>query len=67
MSERQEERLSPLPARALLACYRRDARMIGEGFREWFEAPSYKEGVGVDGEPAGSACRIGVVEKFLLR
>ena len=40
--------------------------MIGEGFREWFEAPSYEEGVGVDGEPAGSACRIGVVEKFLL-
>ena len=30
--------------------------MIGEGFREWFEAPSYEEGVGVDGEPAGSAC-----------
>jgi len=24
--------------------------MIGEGFREWFEAPSYEEGVGVDGE-----------------
>ena len=29
--------LSPLP-------------MIGEGFREWFEAPSYEEGVGVDGK-----------------
>ena len=24
--------------------------MIGEGFREWFEAPSYEEGVGVVGE-----------------
>ena len=23
---------------------------IGERFREWFEAPSYEEGVGVDGE-----------------
>jgi hypothetical protein len=23
--------------------------MIGERFREWFEAPSYEEGVGVDG------------------
>ena len=22
---------------------------IGEGLGEWFEAPSYKEGVGVDG------------------
>ncbi len=22
---------------------------IGEGFREWSEAPSYEEGVGVDG------------------
>ncbi len=28
--------LSPLPK-------------IGEGFRKWFEAPSYEEGVGVDG------------------
>ena len=28
--------LSPLPK-------------IGEGFREWSEAPSYEEGVGVDG------------------
>jgi len=27
--------------------------MIGERFGEWFEAPSYEEGVGVDGEPAG--------------
>ena len=26
---------------------------IGERFREWFEAPSYKEGVGVDGETEG--------------
>ena len=40
--ERQEERLSPLP-------------MIGEGFREWFEAPSYEEGVGVDGGLQGIA------------
>ena len=23
--------------------------MIGEGLGEWFEAPSYEEGVGVDG------------------
>ena len=29
--------LSPLPARSLIACYRRDARKIGEGFGEWFE------------------------------
>ena len=34
--------LSPLPK-------------IGEGFGEWSEAPSYKEGVGVDGGPQGSA------------
>ena len=27
--------------------------MIGEGFGEWFEAPSYEEGVGVDGSPEG--------------
>ena len=27
---------------------------IGERFREWFEAPSYEEGVGVDGEAEGS-------------
>ena len=32
--------LSPLPK-------------IGEGFGEWFEAPSYEEGVGVDGSPEG--------------
>jgi len=38
MYERQEERLSPLPE-------------IGEGFGEWSEAPSYEEGVGVDGSP----------------
>ena len=30
--------LSPLPK-------------IGEGFGEWSEAPSYEEGVGVDGSP----------------
>ena len=35
--------LSPLPARSLIACYRRDARKIGEGFGEWSEAPSYEE------------------------
>ena len=34
--------LSPLPK-------------IGEGFGEWSEAPSYEEGVGVDGGPQGSA------------
>ena len=45
--------LSPLPARSLIACYRRDARKIGEGFGEWSEAPSYEEGVGVDGGIAG--------------
>ena len=27
--------------------------MIGEGFGEWFEAPSYEEGVGDDGRPEG--------------
>ena len=27
--------------------------MIGERFREWFEAPSYEEGVGVDGRAEG--------------
>lgn len=26
---------------------------IGEGFREWSEAPSYEEGVGVDGGAEG--------------
>ena len=26
---------------------------IGERFREWFEAPSYEEGVGVDGRAEG--------------
>ena len=30
--------------------------MIGEGLGEWFEAPSYEEGVGVDGGPAGLPC-----------
>ena len=34
--------LSPLPK-------------IGEGFREWSEAPSYEEGVGGDGEQQGKA------------
>ena len=29
--------------------------MIGEGFGEWFEAPSYEEGVGVDGGLQGEA------------
>ena len=29
--------------------------MIGEGFREWFEAHSYEEGVGVDGGSQGNA------------
>ena len=45
MSERQAERLSPLPK-------------IGEGFREWSEAPSYEEGVGVDGGLQESPCII---------
>ena len=27
--------------------------MIGEGLGEWFEAPSYEEGVGVDGKSEG--------------
>ena len=35
--------LSPLPK-------------IGEGFREWSEAPSYEEGVGVDGVLQGLPC-----------
>ena len=29
--------------------------MIGEGLGEWFEAPSYEEGVGVDGKIRGLA------------
>ena len=29
---------------------------IGEGLGEWSEAPSYEEGVGVDGRPAGEPC-----------
>ena len=41
--------LSPLPK-------------IGEGFGEWSEAPSYEEGVGVDGDTAGlpseRGCRV---------
>ena len=28
---------------------------IGEGLGEWFEAPSYEEGVGVDGKIRGQA------------
>ena len=35
--------LSPLPK-------------IGEGFGEWSEAPSYEEGVGVDGNQQGAPC-----------
>ena len=49
MNERQAERLSPLPE-------------IGEGFGEWSEAPSYEEGVGVDGGTEGLPS-----EKALLR
>jgi len=52
--------LSPLPARSLIACYRRDARKIGEGFGEWSEAPSYEEGVGVDGGIAGFCLQWGL-------
>jgi len=37
--------LSPLPK-------------IGEGFGEWSEAPSYEEGVGVDGNQQGAPCII---------
>ena len=33
---------------------------IGERFREWFEAPSYEEGVGDDGRWQGSALQKGV-------
>jgi hypothetical protein len=53
MYERQEERLSPLPE-------------IGEGFGEWSEAPSYEEGVGVDGSPEaclGKKCRAGALQE----
>ena len=28
-------------------------KSVGEGFGEWFEAPSYEEGVGVDGGTEG--------------
>ena len=38
--------LSPLPK-------------IGEGFREWSEAPSYEEGVGGDGGQQGRALQKG--------
>jgi hypothetical protein len=31
--------------------------MIGEGFREWFEAHSYEEGVGVVGRSQGMPCK----------
>jgi len=31
---------------------------IGEGLGEWSEAPSYEEGVGVVGDPAGPPCII---------
>ena len=34
--------------------------MIGEGLGEWFEAPSYEEGVGVDGKSQGNALRRGL-------
>ena len=55
---------------------------IGEGFREWFEAPSYEEGVGVDGVSEGepsdgvwgypptrgntSLCSIGITKNLSL-
>ena len=48
--------LSPLPK-------------IGEGFGEWSEAPSYEEGVGVDGGPEGlpseRGCR-GTLQKIKM-
>ena len=34
--------------------------MIGGRFGEWFEAPSYEEGVGVDGKSQGNALRWGL-------
>ena len=40
--------LHPL-ARSALPLVPKVSRMIGEGLGEWFEAPSYEEGVGVDG------------------
>ena len=42
--------------------------MIGEGFREWFEAPSYEEGVGVVGKMVPSLGKEGrvVVKRKLL-
>ena len=33
---------------------------IGEGLGVWFEAPSYEEGVGVDGKSQGNALRRGL-------
>ena len=45
MKERQEERLSPLPARALLACYRRDARMLARGLGSGLKS-SWLRGLG---------------------
>ena len=60
MNERQAERLSPLPK-------------IGEGFREWSEAPSYEEGVGVDGVVQSLLCypfclfaKDNILHKFLI-
>jgi hypothetical protein len=41
----RRNQLSPLPK-------------IGEGFGEWSEAPSYEEGVGVDGNLQPSAAKI---------
>jgi hypothetical protein len=40
---RAQNQLSPLPK-------------IGEGFGKWSEAPSYEEGVGVDGRMQGLPC-----------
>ena len=40
---RAQNQLSPLPK-------------IGEGFGKWSEAPSYEEGVGVDGGLQAFAC-----------
>ena len=41
---RAQNQLSPLPK-------------IGEGFGKWSEAPSYEEGVGVDGRMQGLPCK----------
>ena len=48
---RAQNQLSPLPK-------------IGEGLGEWSEAPSYEEGVGVDGGIAGFCLQWGLLRPF---